>query len=84
MTAEQFTMWLHGYLEISGATKLEEKELQVVKDHLEKFFVKVTPDRVVTYTPPGTTMLDPLKDCTCLSVTNLSCPIHGIRTTILC
>jgi hypothetical protein len=45
MNEKEFIMWLHGYLEISGATTLGEKELQVIKDHLNEFFVKVTPER---------------------------------------
>jgi hypothetical protein len=45
MDEKQFIVWLHGYLEISGAKTLGEKELQVIKDHLNEFFVKVTPDR---------------------------------------
>jgi len=45
MTEKEFIVWLHGYLEISGAKTLGEKELQVIRDHLDKFFVKVTPDR---------------------------------------
>jgi len=45
MNEKEFVMWLHGYLEISGATTLGEKELQVIKDHLKEFFVKVTPER---------------------------------------
>jgi hypothetical protein len=45
MTEKDFVVWLHGYLEISGAKTLGEQELQVIKDHLNKFFIKVTPDR---------------------------------------
>jgi hypothetical protein len=45
MDEKQFIVWLHGYLEISGAKTLGEAELQVIKDHLNEFFVKVTPDR---------------------------------------
>jgi hypothetical protein len=45
MDEKQFIVWLHGYLEISGAKTLGEKELKVIKDHLNEFFVKVTPDR---------------------------------------
>jgi hypothetical protein len=45
MTEKDFIIWLHGYLEISGAKNLGEKELQVIKDHLNTFFIKVTPDR---------------------------------------
>jgi hypothetical protein len=45
MNEKEFIMWLHGYLEISGANTLGEEELQVIKDHLKEFFVKVTPER---------------------------------------
>jgi hypothetical protein len=45
MTSENFTYWLIGYFEISGATHLSEAQTQVVKDHLDLVFQKVTPDR---------------------------------------
>lgn len=45
MTEKEFVIWLHGFLEISEAKTLNEQQLQVVKDHLETFFIKVTPDR---------------------------------------
>jgi hypothetical protein len=45
MTEKEFVIWLHGFLEISGATSLDEKQLQVIKDHLNTFFTKVTPNR---------------------------------------
>jgi hypothetical protein len=45
MTEKEFVIWLHGFLEISGATSLDEKQLQVIKDHLNTFFTKVTPTR---------------------------------------
>ena len=45
MTHEQFIIWLHGFFEISGAKTLTEKQVQVVKDHLNLFFDKHTPDR---------------------------------------
>lgn len=38
-------MWLHGFLEISEATTLNERQLQIIKDHLDTFFTKVTPER---------------------------------------
>jgi hypothetical protein len=38
MTAEQFTIWLHGYLEISGAKELKQKEVQLMIKHLQKQF----------------------------------------------
>lgn len=45
MTEKEFVIWLHGFLEISGAKTLDENQLQVIKNHLITFFVKVTPDR---------------------------------------
>lgn len=45
MTPENFAYWLRGYFEISGATYLSELQTQVVKDHLDLVFQKVTPDR---------------------------------------
>jgi hypothetical protein len=45
MTEKEFVIWLHGFLEISGAKTLDENQLQVIKDHLSTFFIKVTPER---------------------------------------
>jgi hypothetical protein len=45
MTPENFTYWLVGYFEISGATYLSEDQTRAVKDHLDLVFRKVTPDR---------------------------------------
>jgi len=45
MTTDQFTYWLQGFLEISDAKKLNEKQVQIIKDHLDLVFTKVTPDR---------------------------------------
>jgi hypothetical protein len=45
MTTDQFTYWLQGFLEISDAKKLNEKQVQIIKDHLDLVFNKVTPDR---------------------------------------
>jgi hypothetical protein len=45
MTEKEFVIWLHGFLEISGVKTLDENQLQVIKDHLNVFFTKVTPDR---------------------------------------
>ena len=61
MTPEQFAYWLQGYAEISGKQPTE-SEWQVIKDHLQTVFNKVTPDRL-TWPPsapqpgqPGTTI----------------------------
>jgi hypothetical protein len=48
MTYEQFCVWLHGYLKVSGTKTIGEKEVQVIKDHLDLFFEKKTPEREVS------------------------------------
>lgn len=45
MDAVSFTYWLQGFFEISDAKTLDEKQVQVIKDHLNLVFNKVTPDR---------------------------------------
>lgn len=45
MTEKEFVIWLHGFLEISGAKTLDENQLQVIKYHLSTFFIKITPER---------------------------------------
>ena len=45
MTAEQFTYWLQGFMEMANPIKLGEKETQMIKDHLALVFDKQTPDR---------------------------------------
>jgi hypothetical protein len=42
MTAENFTYWLQGYLEVSGAKELNEEQLKVIQDHLKLVLTKVT------------------------------------------
>lgn len=87
MTHEQFVVWLHGFFEISDAKELNEKQVQVIKDHLDLFFKKESPDR-----DKKTIQIDPslgmIKEnpmtlithdfrCTCKTVNNIACPIHG-------
>jgi len=45
MTSEQFTYWLQGYFEISDSKMLSSRQTQIIKDHLDLVFNKVTPDR---------------------------------------
>ena len=47
MTPEQFCYWLQGFIELAGddLKKLDEKRIQIIKDHLDLVFNKVTPDR---------------------------------------
>ncbi len=49
MTAEQFTYWLQGFMETADPKSIDEKQTQIIKDHLKLVFTKVTPD--YTYTP---------------------------------
>lgn len=46
MSPEQFTYWLKGFFEISDTNNLSEKQVQIIRDHLDLVFNKVTPDRV--------------------------------------
>ena len=67
MTAEQFTYWLQGYLEIENPDNIPLNQTQIIKDHLNLVFNKVTPDRETTPTTPGvtgpyTTPLTPILD----------------------
>ena len=61
MTAEQFTYWLQGFMELTTMNHLTTTQFQIVKDHLDLVFDKKTPDRnTVGWTPdwpvlPGTT-----------------------------
>lgn len=45
MTPENFTYWLQGFFEISDAKELDETQVQIIKDHLNLVFNKVTPNR---------------------------------------
>ena len=45
MTAEQFTYWLQGFMEVADPAILGERETQMIKDHLKLVFDKQTPDR---------------------------------------
>lgn len=46
MNTEQFTYWLQGFVEIHGAPPSAE-QWQMIKDHLQTCFVKVTPQRQI-------------------------------------
>ena len=43
MDSINFTYWLNGFLELSGATTLNEQQVQVIKEHLALVMTKVTP-----------------------------------------
>lgn len=67
MNSEQFAYWLQGFLEISDVKKLDEKQLQIIRDHLKLVFNKQTPSYpgisgVITTTTQGSTTRGILKD----------------------
>ena len=43
MTAEQFTYWLNGFIELGEGQVPTDKQWQIIKDHLRLVFNKVTP-----------------------------------------
>lgn len=45
MDSNSFVFWLNGFLELSDAKSLDERQTQIVKDHLKLVFDKVTPNR---------------------------------------
>lgn len=46
MTTEQFAYWLQGFSEIHGASPSAE-QWEMIKEHLQTCFVKVTSNKVV-------------------------------------
>lgn len=45
MDSEKFTYWLKGYFEISDSNNLSPTQVQIIRDHLDLVFTKVTPER---------------------------------------
>lgn len=43
MTPENFCYWLQGFIEIEKPVKLEESQLQEIRNHLNLVFNKLTP-----------------------------------------
>lgn len=58
MTAEQFTYWLQGFIELTGGERPSAAQWQAIGDHLQTVFKKVTPDRIGSQitTSPITTL----------------------------
>lgn len=54
MTTEQFTYWLQGYFELSGATTLNEQQVKVIKEHIALVLKKETPNYLTIQGPPAT------------------------------
>jgi hypothetical protein len=47
MTAEHFTYWLQGFFELSDVKTLDQKQVKIIKDHLNLVYNKVTPNREI-------------------------------------
>ncbi len=45
MSPESFTWWLHGWSEINGGAAPTAAQWQIINDHLNLVFNKVTPNR---------------------------------------
>lgn len=50
MNSTEFTYWLNGFFELSGATVLSEAQVKVIKEHLGLVFKKVTTSDRTTIT----------------------------------
>lgn len=45
MTTKQFAYWLQGFFEINDPQTINKEQTQIIKDHLNLVFDKVTPNR---------------------------------------
>jgi hypothetical protein len=54
MTAEQFTYWLQGFMEVGDPKTLDSTQTQIIKDHLSLVFEKQTPTRLTSIPGNGT------------------------------
>jgi len=45
MTTTEFCYWLQGFMETADPKSINETQTQIIKDHLDLVFNKVTPDR---------------------------------------
>lgn len=43
MTPEQFCFWLHGFFELTDTRNVTEEQAQMIREHLDLVFTKVTP-----------------------------------------
>lgn len=44
MNSTEFTYWLQGFFELTDAKSLDEKQVAIIKEHLQLCFKKVTND----------------------------------------
>jgi hypothetical protein len=46
MTSENFIFWLNGFIELTDPKILDEKQIQIIKDHIALVLKKETPVRL--------------------------------------
>lgn len=51
MNERDFIYWLNGFLELSGATTLDERQVQEIRNHISLVMQKQTPFIPITITP---------------------------------
>jgi hypothetical protein len=51
MTPENFAYWLKGAIELGNFSTFDEHQVQVIQDHLNLVFNKVTPNYQITQSP---------------------------------
>lgn len=50
MTPQDFTYWLQGFFELSGATSLTPEQVKIIKEHLSLVFKKETKTNISSTT----------------------------------
>lgn len=69
MTPENFAYWLKGAIELGNFSTFDVHQVQVIQDHLELVFNKVTPQYHITQTPslkmPDLSKLNFAQQATC-------------------
>lgn len=61
MSEKDFAYWLQGFFEIENPKKLDERQTQMIKDHLKLVFKKETPNRNVMPT------IEPTNELYCIN-----------------
>lgn len=58
MTEQNFCYWLQGLFEMGNPTHLDERQTQIIKDHLQLVFKKITPDRRISVEETISSLMD--------------------------
>ncbi len=80
MESIEFTYWLQGFLELSETKTLDERQLQIVRDHLALVFTKVTPDRAIHVPKPKEKSQTPSRKPKCHTPSSRKACGKGTRT----